>query len=150
MAEIGRVIGDRRRVSREGWIEQAAMLAAGVDTAYARARRLGAEPDGRAATSASLWSQTLPPVGDGVIVLTEARNKRARRRGVSVSIVPGVRWAAAVVAAVVTLGVPFGGAGPAGRLAALSAVGTPCLTPAFGELPLLARCLFRPILAQGR
>jgi predicted flap endonuclease-1-like 5' DNA nuclease len=34
--EIGELMGDMQRISKQGWIEQAALLAHGIDTAYAR------------------------------------------------------------------------------------------------------------------
>lgn len=41
VAELGRMLGDARRICREGWIEQAALLAAGTQTAFARRIRMG-------------------------------------------------------------------------------------------------------------
>ena len=49
VAEISTLIGDTRRIARDGWIEQAAMLARGVETAHVRRLR-------QPIAAASIWA----------------------------------------------------------------------------------------------
>lgn len=64
VAIIGRTISDPRRLSREGWIEQAALLSRGIMTDYAR-ERLSSAGLARASGTEPLSSPPMePPVFD--------------------------------------------------------------------------------------
>ena len=73
IAEVGSLIGDRRRIAKENWIEQAAMLSDGGTTAYARATGDAGEAAAPLEPSASSATGAQPaPLAPGATILAFA------------------------------------------------------------------------------
>lgn len=128
--ELSRQLGNERRISREGWIEQAALLAQGIDTAHAARVRSGdfacvvalpAEPHaGPTAEAAPAARSPAEPQASSatVIDLASKRESRNRKSIAGASRVGGMAIAAALVLALTLnagniAGMTFGTSKPA-------------------------------------
>ncbi len=106
--ELSSQLGDRRRIARQGWIEQAALLAGGIETAHAARIRAGdfasvvrlpAEPLPTTSVPAvtAATAPTTPAPSAPVIDLASQRADRQRKAPASVGRVAGMALAAALV-----------------------------------------------------
>jgi predicted flap endonuclease-1-like 5' DNA nuclease len=93
VAELGRMLGDKRRVSKQGWVEQAALLADGIETAHSRRVRAG---DFASTVPAPAGHPVTGPKTAQVIDLAE---RRAKRRGAGPFIHKAAIYRLAAVAA---------------------------------------------------
>lgn len=84
---LGRVLGDARRISREGWIEQAAILARGKLTAFAReSMATSLPPDNIIAFPAA--PEPLERTQGTALAVTLREPPAARRTGTDLVVVP--------------------------------------------------------------
>ena len=103
--ELAGQLKDRRRIARECWIEQAALLAAGIETAHAARVRAGhfasvtAVPALTRHADAALEVTIETPKTAAVIDLASQRAERTRKSSSSVGQVGGMALAAALVLA---------------------------------------------------
>ena len=94
VAELGLRLGDSRRISKQGWIEQAALMAAGVETAHAARIRAVEVPRPAAAPT---------PLAKSAEIVDLAA-QRARRLGVALSRRTDMARVAGIAACAVVLG----------------------------------------------
>lgn len=126
VAEIGRTLGDRRRIARQNWIEQAALLASGHSTAHAARIRAGDLACCTAAVETAAQVQPAPPAK--VVALASRRADApapaaARQRA-------GLGRTATIAASLIALaGVSLGSIGMADRFGARLDLGNACSTP---------------------
>jgi predicted flap endonuclease-1-like 5' DNA nuclease len=127
--ELGQMVGDARRISRQGWIEQAALLALGIDTDFAarvrrgeRAALVAMPTTERAPAPATEMPETAseaagpadlaiepPALVCEVIDLSERRkSRRGRRSGIIRS---AGRWGALAGSILFLLGIVLDGTG---------------------------------------
>jgi predicted flap endonuclease-1-like 5' DNA nuclease len=113
VAELGKRLGDRRRISRQGWIEQAAVLAAGIETAHAARTRAGQLACITAAATESVAAALVAPtsVPSTRAEVIDLSRRQAQRHGAA----PAKRSGLARITSIAAVLLLAGGLGLSGK-----------------------------------